>query len=207
MNGTTTWSDPIRSGVGRVPGPAPRSPPSGDDPARLTKATRVRIWLRCRPVITLRTLGLSMVALALVGCETAGNPALSRSAVPDAAPSVAPVASTLTSATVETAGPSDGISESDAIRIARDNVSADSRFVSAEHGRFADVFHPPGLNLGALGQADLDVWAVRFDSSLTICPPDGSGCFSPTPGTTTVILDYHTGEHFHTYSQAPAGGS
>jgi hypothetical protein len=37
------------------------------------------------------------------------------------------------------------------------------------------------------------VWQVTFNGILDICPPDGSPCFQ-RPGTSTIYLDYSTGE-------------
>jgi hypothetical protein len=87
-----------------------------------------------------------------------------------------------------------GIPEARAVQLAREHVSSDAVFASAMAGRLADVYH--GDRTPYLGPKQLNrlVWAVDFDSMFTICPPDGSACYSPRPGFTTVVLDQLTGD-------------
>jgi hypothetical protein len=48
----------------------------------------------------------------------------------------------------------------------------------SRYGRLGDFVHDPA----AIGAADFGpgtwVWAITFEESMTICRPDGSGCFS-----------------------------
>jgi hypothetical protein len=98
---------------------------------------------------------------------------------------------------------SPGISEARAIEIAREHVTSDSVFVSAMAGRLADVYQ--GDRTPYLGPKQLNrlVWAVDFDSMFTICPPDGSACYSPRPGFTTVVLDQTTGDFIFSSGFSP----
>jgi hypothetical protein len=88
--------------------------------------------------------------------------------------------------------PVDGIDRERAIAIAMALVRASAHFVSAESGPFVIGSHPVGPGY-PVGPDDL-VWAVTFEDTFENCKPDGSGCFSPGPGRTTIILDYRTGE-------------
>lgn len=88
-----------------------------------------------------------------------------------------------------------GIDRDRAIAIATPLVRASARLVSAESGPFVVVtLDHDRLGPGYPVSPDQLVWAVTFDDIFVICRPDGSGCFSPRPGRTTIILDYRTGE-------------
>ncbi len=103
--------------------------------------------------------------------------------------------------------PSGGISASTAEALATSHVPPDAVLVAAVAGPFASVYSPPGSsNVGADGQVkptDL-VWSLTYDEQVVICPPSGSACWSPRPGTVTVVLDYATGEFQFTSTYAPA---
>jgi len=92
-----------------------------------------------------------------------------------------------------TAGPS-GISRDLAIQLSSTAVPQDAVLVSAAAGRFADVYDTSNLASGYPVRPDQLVWAVKYESEFTICPPDGSPCWTPRPGWTTVILDFFTGK-------------
>lgn len=96
-----------------------------------------------------------------------------------------------------------GIMESRAIEISKEFVTSDSVFSSASAGPFSDVYDDDRMGPAAAMQADQLVWAVEYQSEYTICPPDGSGCWSPRPGYTTVILDYLSGDWITTFSYSP----
>ncbi len=134
---------------------------------------------------------LLVVALAVIGFQLLSH----APATTDAAAS-APLSSP-TAAPTGTA-----ISQDAAIVLARKVVTTDSTFVSASFGRFADVYHNASLGPDP-GQEDMTVWAVEFESEYTICPPDGSACWTPRPGFTTVILDGYTGDWVTTFSYSP----
>ncbi len=60
------------------------------------------------------------------------------------------------------------------------------------------------MRQGAGIAPDEDVWVVTFEDHVTICPPDGSACWSPRAGTATVFLDYATGRYREGSMRAPA---
>jgi hypothetical protein len=111
-------------------------------------------------------------------------------------------AATATLSSPTATGTVSAISQDAAIDLARKVVTADSTFVSASFGRFADVYQNARLGPDP-GQEDMIVWAVEFESAYTICPPDGSACWTPRPGFTTVILDGHNGDWVTTLSYSP----
>lgn len=90
-----------------------------------------------------------------------------------------------------------GLSEDEAIAIAREYVPADATHVSSRHGRHQEVYVDPDEVLDEV-TANQQVWALGFESEFEICPPDGSDCIH-RPGTTTVILDYFTGNFISSY--------
>lgn len=106
-----------------------------------------------------------------------------------ASPSVSPV-------------PSGGIALAVAETLAGPHAPLASRLISASAGPFSDY---------AVGQSgpiapNRLVWAVVFSSIATICPPSGSACLSPRPGTVTVVLDYYTGEFLASEGDYPNPG-
>jgi hypothetical protein len=143
----------------------------------------------------------ALLCSLLVGCGTR-EPQPSLAALETVAPSPPP-ASQLALAT-SLAGPStsasraslssSGISEADAIELARGHSSL-MTLVSASAGSFRDLNVEsgiPGIGPGFGIKPDQFVWAVTFAGEETICNPLGA-CFSPRPGTTAVYLDYFTG--------------
>lgn len=98
---------------------------------------------------------------------------------------------------------SGGITESRAIELAQVIVTPESTLRSVSAGRFAEVYTNDRMGPSSEGQAEQLVWAVRYESMYTICPPDGLPCWTPRPGTTTVILDYYTGSWITTFSYSP----
>lgn len=156
---------------------------------------------------------IAFLAVMLSACAY-GSTSVAPSEVRSAFPSIEPLSPAPSSHLVQpraasesqTPSPRDtgyGISEEQAIQISRQNVTSDSEFVSAAHGRFADVYQNPMLRDSSPVEPDQQVWAVFFQSLYTICPPDGSQCLTPRPGFTTVILDYSTGERLATISYSP----
>ena len=99
-----------------------------------------------------------------------------------------------------------GITAAGAEAAAKDHVPPDAVYVSAVAGRFADVYVSPPSQAGAdIGVAPNDtVWVVTFTEQVTICPPDGSPCWSPRSGTIDVVLDYATGAFQFSASNALA---
>lgn len=113
-------------------------------------------------------------------------------------------ATTLTPSDTRESLPPGGLAESGAVSLARGHVPPDSRFVEARAGRFEDVYQSRAVGPDDPAKPTDLVWAVEFSREFVLCPPDGSPCESPRPGTTTVILDYLSGEYRATYSYSPA---
>lgn len=96
----------------------------------------------------------------------------------------------------------DAITESEAQSIAGDHVVPDASYVSSTSGRFGDLYTNPRAVIEPT-LSNRTVWAVKFSSIFDICPPDGSVC-DRRPGTTTVYLDYYTGEWLRTSAFSPS---
>jgi hypothetical protein len=92
-------------------------------------------------------------------------------------------------------GPSVGIARDVAVAMARSDLDGGAVTLgplrSAVSGFFADV--STGALAGAV-KPDRMVWAVTFDATASLCPPDGSACSTSPPGAITLYLDYYTGE-------------
>lgn len=103
--------------------------------------------------------------------------------------------------------PPGGLAPEAAVTRAEYYVPSDAKLTSAAAGEFAKVASDSRVSPQDLGKpmkpTDL-VWAVRFEMLASICPPDGSACWSPRPGRSTVVLDYVTGEFVMSYSFSPA---
>jgi hypothetical protein len=156
-------------------------------------------------------LPLILVALAIIGLvgafgsasagrTTATPPLLGR----DASSALAAVTTAAPPATL----PVGGIIANDALRLAKKHVPAEAVFVDAVAGPFEDVYTPPpNAQHGPdypVKPADI-VWVVTFHEDIVICPPDGSPCFPPRKATTSVFLDFVTGEFkaLSTYAPEP----
>ena len=63
--------------------------------------------------------------------------------------------------------------------------------------------YPARIAEGLPIKGDHEVWVVRFRATAAPCPPGGSTCESPRPGTVTVLLDYLTGERYVTAGYYP----
>ena len=90
----------------------------------------------------------------------------------------------------------------EAISRGREFVTPDATFVDARSGQFKDVYQNERLGPQP-GDEDRLVWAIDYQATYTICPPDGSPCFPPRPGVTTVILDFNTGAWITTFRYSP----
>lgn len=90
-----------------------------------------------------------------------------------------------------------GLSESQAVAIAREHVVPDARFMSSRVSQYGE--DESIENKVLQGHT---VWAVRFTPMIEICPPDGSPCFK-RPGTITVFVDYFTGEYLSSSAFSP----
>ncbi len=104
--------------------------------------------------------------------------------------------------TLPSALPSSSISQDRAVQLAQEHTSS-TTLVSVTAGRFADLNTDANIGPGYPIKADDMVWAVKFSGDITICNPLGV-CYSPRPSTTTVYLDYATGEFRTTDSFSPA---
>ncbi len=91
-----------------------------------------------------------------------------------------------------------------ATHLAREHVQTTAVAQSARADFYAALIG------GIQGRPDLEVspdravWAVTFSDTFAICPPNGGPCFSPRPGTVTVLLDYVSGEFITSSTFAPA---
>ncbi len=99
--------------------------------------------------------------------------------------------------------PTGGISKTQAIEVAAKHSALGVTFVSAEAGHFSTLSKNPNIGPGNPIKADQWVWAVTYRGDMTICNPLGS-CLSPRPGTTTVFLDYFTGDFLESEGLSPA---
>jgi hypothetical protein len=95
-----------------------------------------------------------------------------------------------------------GISASAAAALARPHAPIGAVFVSAAAGEYQEVYSIRSAG-EVLDEPDRLVWSVTYDVEVEICPPDGSGCWSPRPGQSQVILDYITGEFLESGTFSP----
>jgi hypothetical protein len=93
--------------------------------------------------------------------------------------------------------PAGGITREQAIALAQAHIS-DMSFQDASVGP-----HRTFTERGDPNTSDRLVWAVRFSGDVTICSPVGT-CWSPRPATTTVILDFRTGEFLESSGFSPS---
>jgi hypothetical protein len=99
--------------------------------------------------------------------------------------------------------PPGGLAPDLAVQRARQSVASDAKLVSSVAGQFGAVYQDTRNDgAGSIDPGRL-VWAVKFQSEFTICPPDGSACYSPRPGWTTVILDYTSGDFIGSFGYSP----
>ena len=98
-----------------------------------------------------------------------------------------------------------GISESQAITLAQAYAPLGGVQASVQSGSFAEL-NPNPSDLSDLTTPQHPVWAIVFKATFNICPPtfapDGSSC-ERRPGTTTVILDFATGDFIESYGISP----
>lgn len=194
----------------------PEDPRIQTDRARAKSPRRVTVFARLAGGLFISCVVLAgIVAFALAsrpsspaGSASTEKPAaavgtLGRDSPSAATATPAPVASARpTPAVTATPSPAKsvppgGISAETAIELAQKHVSADAVFQAVRAGTFDELDVPVGA--GGRGpdyptKPGRLVWGVRYSAVFTICPPDGSPCWSPRPGWTTVFLDYYTGE-------------
>lgn len=94
--------------------------------------------------------------------------------------------------------PSGGIPADHAVAIAREHVPPRLALVGVR----AERFEPGAGATTETGAPNRWVWAVTFSGDVTVCSPSGS-CLSPRPGTSTVYLDYFTGDFLTTVASSP----
>jgi hypothetical protein len=97
--------------------------------------------------------------------------------------------------------PSGGIPEDAAVSIAKKAAPLGADFVSVQAEPFSSV--DPRVGEGLSIPPDRYVWVALFAATAAPCPPGGSTCESPRPGTVTVVLDYLTGERYVTAGYYP----
>lgn len=170
---------------------------------RLAPAPRMRAVLPAGAIVA----AVVLVAAILLLPQLAGlGPSAGTSPTPSA-----PVATPTPSASTL---PSDGISRAKAIALSSQHVSDRMALVSAESGRFSDVelLVPGGVGDRSIAP-DRWVWAVIYQGEIIICPPlpapsasagqvELAAC-AGFQGSTTVLLDYVTGDFLGASTYAP----
>jgi hypothetical protein len=169
-----------------------KSVPGVADVSRVTASTRVR--MRGTNVWMLALIGV-IVAVGGVGAiSLSARPALEPGASISSAPQSSLPPSKVTAATAATA--------------AKSHVDPSAVLMSTVAGTYGETkaAGPKGTNSGPVDDlaATRLVWAVTYSEEFVLCPPDGSPCWSPRPGTTIVYLDYATGDYLESSSYAPA---
>ena len=161
------------------------------------KHTHSVLWLRPRTHVLIGAVAL------VIGCTNAtSQPSTSASG-----PSSAGMASATAAAAPSTLPmPSGGLSEEQAVSIAQKVAPLSAVFESAQAGSLASVVRDPEVSEGLTITPDHEIWAVRFAAIAAPCPPGGSTCESPRPGTVTVVMDYFSGEVFITVGVYPGPG-
>jgi hypothetical protein len=97
--------------------------------------------------------------------------------------------------------PTGGLPQDEAVSIAQKAAPTNAVFESVRAETFASV--DPRVGEGLSIPPDHYVWVVTFAATAAPCPPGGSTCESPRPGTVTVLLDYLTGERYVTAGNYP----
>jgi hypothetical protein len=77
-------------------------------------------------------------------------------------------------------------------------------FASVVSGPLTDTLSVPANAVANDVNPDQLVWAVTFDDTFVICPPNGAACLKPRPGKTEVFIDYATGDFIQSASFAVA---
>lgn len=134
------------------------------------------------------------VALVVGGCASAARVSEAPGTIQPAMPSVG----------IQSAMPSSAISQDRAVQQAQEHTSL-TTLVSVQAGRFGDLNTDSRIGSDYPIKADDLVGVVRFSGDITICNPLGV-CYSPRPATTTVYLDYATGEFRTSGTFSPANG-
>lgn len=99
-----------------------------------------------------------------------------------------------------------GIPADAAVSAARGYAPANAALISATSGQFSALTADQRVGSGTPIAPTASVWAVKFESSVEICPPPAASplpCLSPRPGFTTVILDFATGTWLTTLTYSP----
>ena len=123
---------------------------------------------------------VALTVVIVVACTATGG-----SAPPAASP---PAGATADASPL----PAGGISRDRAIELAASHVAPAMSFVAAAAGPWTTFAQGP-TGAAEPSAPDRLVWAVRYTGEFTICSPTGT-CLSPRPRTTTVILDFRTGD-------------
>lgn len=93
------------------------------------------------------------------------------------------------------------MSKDEAVSIATKLAPDGAVFESVQAEPFASV--DPVDSEGLSVAPDREVWVVKFSATAAPCVPGGSTCYSPRPGTVTVVLDYLTGHMYVTAGDYP----
>jgi hypothetical protein len=141
-----------------------------------------------------------LLGTAIVAASCASQAGTSANSQPESA---APSALTASPSAVPPSRPlpSGGISKDEAVSIAQKAAPLGAVFESVQAEPFSSV--DPLVKEGLLIAPDREVWVVTFAATAAPCPPGGSTCESPRPGTVTVLIDYMTGERYVTAGDYP----
>ena len=143
---------------------------------------------------------LLAITILAGGCASqAGSPSTGQTQ----AASTSAVTPRPTAATPTRPLPSDGIPKDAAVAIATKAAPTGAVFESVQAEPFSSV--DPGVREGLSLAPDREVWVVMFTATAAPCAPGTSElvCYSPRPGTVTVVLDYLTGERYVTAGDYP----
>lgn len=184
---------------GRLKALADAVPDASPERPRGARGTPPQIRARFAPGLAVTgAIAIALVALAF-------GP---RSTLVGTAPTASAFTPVPSASLVSGSVPPSGVSIDLAVARAKDRVSADAVLVGARAGRFRDVDTDSegvagnGSGNGPVPEEQM-VWAVKFAAMFEICPPDGSACWSPRPGWTTVIVDFYSGEVLSSFGYAP----
>lgn len=165
-----------------------------------------------------RQLALGILLVSILGACTLAPGAATPAPTPDPTSTAEPTPEPTAEPTEQvdpTDAPDNGITEDEAIELARASFTDDpdsAPFRVALAGEFGEVYvalvdrrSVPEQPLPDDVAADQEVWGVQFEVTLEICGPEGVEC-EERPGIRTVFLNYDSGEWLKTSDYGPAPG-
>ena len=172
------------------------SQPDGRDLNHVGATPRAPARTRTRTTLPVGVLTLAVVLVAAMAIlphlGAQPGPAAATLSLPGTPSSLVTATPMMTAAPIPSPLPSGGISKERAIELAGSHTPF-TTLTSAVAGRFRDLNTDPNIGPGYPIKPERLVWAVSYQGDMTICNPLGT-CYSPSPGTVTVFLDYTTGD-------------